>query len=113
VATIEGKVIDVFSGRGVMWSIVQVLKDDKSTKVGEAHTGEDGLFVVDNVPEGERYWVCVFSQLYQPLCFELKDKEGEWTPLPEEGRSVQINVTRVTLGVPQGPADTTGVEVME
>ena len=94
--------IDVYTGKGVMWGIVEVRGEDRVTKIADTHTSEDGSFAVENVPIGARYWVCAFSQLYQPICFELKDSEGEWTPLPEEGRRVQINVARITLAGNQG-----------
>lgn len=96
-ATIEGKMIDVFTGKGVMWGIIEVRGEDKITKIADTHTNEGGFFTIENVPEGARYWMCAFSQLFQPHCFELSDSEGKWTPLPEEGRNVQINVERITL----------------
>lgn len=95
-AIIEGFVVDTETGRPVFYAVVKIF-DDAGNIVAECSTSMKGEFSAD-VPEGIRYKVCAFSQIYDPVCFEVLDDRGDWVPLGEEGRRVRLDTKRATLG---------------
>jgi len=88
-------VVDSETGRAVYYAVVKIC-EDAGNIAAESSTDMKGEFSVD-VPVGTRYKACAFSQIYDPVCFEVKDDRGDWVPLGEEGRRIRLDTKRATL----------------
>lgn len=87
-AIIEGFARDE-RDRPILFGVIKVL-DERGAEVKVGNTDADGEFHVD-VPEGQKYQVCLLTERYEPLCSEVLDEQGDWTPLPEEGRRLRLD----------------------
>ena len=95
-AIIEGMAVDGDDGSPIIFGVIQIRDQSKQNIIATTNTDEKGEFSVD-VPEGQKYWCCLFGQIYQPICFQVTSDIGEWDPLPSEGRRVRVETIKVTL----------------
>lgn len=87
-AIIEGFARDE-RDRPILFGVIHII-DEQGETVAIGNTDADGEFSVD-VPSGVRYRICLLTERYEPLCEGIKNDEGEWEPLTEEGRRLRLD----------------------